>query len=153
MPGYCPRGFMCSEDTTQIQICPKNFYCPLGTIFGGAQTCASGLLATCPEGTENISKFGLAAVFIILSAVIFAGFHYKAKADAEQDLKRKRELDHNVIHSLSDQPKLARLSKTFDIEFQNLGLVLPSGVEIMGNVTGSLRSGRCTAIMGPSGYG
>ncbi|KAI8905545.1 P-loop containing nucleoside triphosphate hydrolase protein [Gorgonomyces haynaldii] len=54
---------------------------------------------------------------------------------------------------LAEDVKLERLSKTFDIEFDNLGLVLPNGVEIMGRVTGSLKSGRACAIMGPSGAG
>ncbi|CAG8488921.1 20517_t:CDS:10, partial [Racocetra persica] len=45
------------------------------------------------------------------------------------------------------------VKKTFDIEFENLGLVLPSGIEIMKGVTGKLSHGRTCAIMGPSGAG
>ncbi|CAG8752577.1 649_t:CDS:10, partial [Dentiscutata erythropus] len=59
---------------------------------------------------------------------------------------------------LSDQSmKLKRtlgpVKKTFDIEFENLGLVLPSGIEIIKGVSGKLIHGRTCAIMGPSGVG
>jgi ABC-type multidrug transport system ATPase subunit len=40
-----------------------------------------------------------------------------------------------------------------DIEFKDLGLTLPSGKVILEGVNGSVRAGRVTAIMGPSGAG
>ncbi|KAJ3087330.1 hypothetical protein HK102_011342, partial [Quaeritorhiza haematococci] len=43
--------------------------------------------------------------------------------------------------------------RTFDVSFENLGLVLPNGVEIMAGISGELKSGRMCAIMGPSGAG
>jgi ABC-type transport system involved in cytochrome bd biosynthesis fused ATPase/permease subunit len=158
LPNYCPKGFVCSFDTKEIRVCPKNFYCPPGTVeknedgLYGPLTCASGLLASCPPGTGQVSKFGLAGIFILLSAIIYSLFYYKEKADIEHARKRKQELqEQEHAKSFSDKPSLGRLSKTFDIEFEDLGLVLPNGVEIMGKVTGYLKSGRCTAIMGPSG--
>eukprot|EP00041_Stephanoeca_diplocostata_P031271 m.970807 g.970807 ORF g.970807 m.970807 type:complete len:769 (-) comp23925_c0_seq18:1023-3329(-) len=42
---------------------------------------------------------------------------------------------------------------TFDIEFQDIGLTLASNVTVMEGVTGMFLSGRCCAIMGPSGAG
>ena len=147
---------MCGVNTTTIEICPSGYYCPLGTVrngtVSGALTCGRGALASCPEGTEDASKVGLGLVFCLLAAIVYILFHYKAKADSEQSLKRKKELEHTVKFD-SEKPMLKRLDKTFDIEFQNLGCVLPNGVEIMGNVTGKLMSGRCTAVMGPSGAG
>ena len=53
----------------------------------------------------------------------------------------------------AEKPQLSRLTRTFDIRFENLGKTLPTGVEIMRGVTGELKSGRTCAIMGPSGAG
>ncbi|KAJ1341683.1 hypothetical protein BSLG_003705 [Batrachochytrium salamandrivorans] len=50
--------------------------------------------------------------------------------------------------SLSGKPV-----RTRSAILNNLGLKLPNGVEIMGNVSGVLRSGHTCAIMGPSGAG
>jgi len=41
----------------------------------------------------------------------------------------------------------------YDIEFENIGLTLPTGQTIMEGVSGRFSSGTCTAIMGPSGAG
>ncbi|KAF9918428.1 hypothetical protein BX616_008868 [Lobosporangium transversale] len=48
---------------------------------------------------------------------------------------------------------VSKVTRTFDIEFQKLGLTLPNGTSILQNVSGILRSGRTCAIMGPSGSG
>jgi ABC-type multidrug transport system ATPase subunit len=40
----------------------------------------------------------------------------------------------------------------FDVEFHDLGLVL-DGIEIVKGISGTLKSGRTCAIMGPSGAG
>ncbi|KAJ3040357.1 hypothetical protein HDV00_011013 [Rhizophlyctis rosea] len=42
---------------------------------------------------------------------------------------------------------------SFDIAFEDVGLVLPNGIEIMHGVTGQLKAGRLCAVMGPSGAG
>ena len=48
---------------------------------------------------------------------------------------------------------LLRLERTFDVEYRDLGLTLSNGTSIMSGVSGTLRSGRTCAIMGPSGAG
>ncbi|CAG8500378.1 14161_t:CDS:2, partial [Cetraspora pellucida] len=83
-------------------------------------------LAMCPAGSSKGNKFMLK----------------NAKYNrllTEQKLRLERTLDP--------------VKKTFDIEFENLGLVLPSGIEIMKGVSGKLAHGRTCAIMGPSGAG
>ncbi|KAI1313410.1 hypothetical protein EDD11_002645 [Mortierella claussenii] len=47
----------------------------------------------------------------------------------------------------------SKVARTFDIEFEHLGLTLSNGTSILQNVSGILRSGRTCAIMGPSGSG
>ncbi|KAG0269130.1 hypothetical protein DFQ27_004703 [Actinomortierella ambigua] len=46
-----------------------------------------------------------------------------------------------------------RTERSFDIRFEGLGLRLPTGVEIIKNVSGRLATGRTCAVMGPSGAG
>jgi ABC-type multidrug transport system fused ATPase/permease subunit len=43
--------------------------------------------------------------------------------------------------------------ETLLFDFQGLGLTLPEGKEILKSVTGQIRGGAVTAIMGPSGAG
>ncbi|KAF9956439.1 hypothetical protein BGZ70_009898 [Mortierella alpina] len=49
--------------------------------------------------------------------------------------------------------KVTRVTHTFDIEFEHLGLTLSNGTSILQNISGILRTGRTLAIMGPSGSG
>ncbi|KAG0206264.1 hypothetical protein BGX28_002261 [Mortierella sp. GBA30] len=49
--------------------------------------------------------------------------------------------------------KITRVTHTFDIEFEHLGLTLSNGTSILQNISGVLRTGRTCAIMGPSGSG
>ncbi|KAF9956319.1 hypothetical protein BGZ65_002825, partial [Modicella reniformis] len=49
--------------------------------------------------------------------------------------------------------KITKVSQTFDIEFEHLGLTLSNGTSILQNVSGVLKTGRACAIMGPSGSG
>ncbi|KAH6565656.1 hypothetical protein BASA62_007159 [Batrachochytrium salamandrivorans] len=123
---------------------------PIGTV----KPYSCGYLAYCPAGSATGDKFGVVIVFAVVAAIVYFIFVWKASSDKERDLKRKSEqnkADHEVL--TDEQPQIGRLSQTFDIEFENLGLKLPNGVEIMGNVSGVLRSGHTCAIMGPSGAG
>ncbi|KAF9913217.1 hypothetical protein BX616_010139 [Lobosporangium transversale] len=48
---------------------------------------------------------------------------------------------------------LPRAERSFDICFENLGLTLPTGSDIIKNISGRLIAGRTCAVMGPSGAG
>ncbi|KAF9431406.1 hypothetical protein BGZ76_000340 [Entomortierella beljakovae] len=48
---------------------------------------------------------------------------------------------------------LPKAERSFDIRFESLGLTLPSGVDIIQNISGRLITGRTCAVMGPSGAG
>ncbi|KAG0219434.1 hypothetical protein BGX31_011310 [Mortierella sp. GBA43] len=56
----------------------------------------------------------------------------------------------NMNESTMTLPKAER---SFDIRFEKLGLTLPTGVEIIKNISGRLLTGRTCAVMGPSGAG
>ncbi|EGF80003.1 hypothetical protein BATDEDRAFT_37074 [Batrachochytrium dendrobatidis JAM81] len=149
-PLYCPKSFTCSLDSKTIAICPKNSFCPVGTV----KPYSCGYLAYCPPGSSSGDKFGVVIIFAVVALIVYFIFVWKARSDKERDLKRNAEQNKADLEVLqADQPQLARLEQCFDIEFENLGLKLPNGVEIMANVSGALRSGRTCAIMGPSGAG
>ncbi|KAG0210871.1 hypothetical protein BGX28_008838 [Mortierella sp. GBA30] len=48
---------------------------------------------------------------------------------------------------------LPKAERSFDIRFEKLGLTLPTGVDIIKNISGRLKTGRTCAVMGPSGAG
>lgn len=45
------------------------------------------------------------------------------------------------------------MATPFDVSFENLGLVLHNGNTVLDGVTGTLKAGEVTAILGPSGSG
>ncbi|KAF9581810.1 hypothetical protein BGW38_001045 [Lunasporangiospora selenospora] len=48
---------------------------------------------------------------------------------------------------------IPRVERSFDIRFEKLGLTLPTGVDVIKNISGRLSAGRTCAVMGPSGAG
>ncbi|RKP05173.1 hypothetical protein THASP1DRAFT_26286, partial [Thamnocephalis sphaerospora] len=148
-PLYCCAGYYCPKPD-QIKICPKGKFCPRGSVE--PQGCHS--LASCPEGSASVSKFGVFALFLALVLVILVIFGIKKRKDTLKRVKYQHLLQYGYgAHDESANVDMGQVERTFDISFQDLGLVLPSGVEIMRGVTGELRSSRACAILGPSGAG
>ncbi|CAG8511444.1 36519_t:CDS:10, partial [Racocetra persica] len=94
-PTHCCEGFSCSENATNIALCPQGYFCIAGTVN------------PIPCDFFAISSFN----------------------------------------------RLNPVSKTFDIEFENIGLVLYNDIEILKGIKGKFQHGRTCAIMGPSGAG
>ncbi|RKP23613.1 P-loop containing nucleoside triphosphate hydrolase protein, partial [Syncephalis pseudoplumigaleata] len=161
----CPAGFFCPENTAQplyccggyycptpdkIKICPEGKFCP----HGSTEPQGCHFLAKCPEGTATVSKFGVIFLFGAFMTVASMLFAIKQRKD---NIKRNK-YQHLLQYGYGAQDESAnvdmgQVERTFDISFRNLGLVLPSGVEIMRGVSGELKSSRCCAILGPSGAG
>ncbi|KND03224.1 uncharacterized protein SPPG_09010 [Spizellomyces punctatus DAOM BR117] len=72
--------------------------------------------------------------------------------DAESDSEDEHDVP-DFVGDASSPPAKSDEHKRFEIEFENLGFTLPTGVEIMRGVTGDLKPGRLCAVMGPSGAG
>ncbi|KAF9193998.1 hypothetical protein BGZ50_006843 [Haplosporangium sp. Z 11] len=53
----------------------------------------------------------------------------------------------------ASEMNLPKAERSFDIRFEGLGLTLPTGVNIIKNISGRLTTGRTCAVMGPSGAG
>ncbi|RHZ83223.1 hypothetical protein Glove_99g57 [Diversispora epigaea] len=145
-PVYCCEGYYC-QTPKSIKLCPEGHFCPIGTV--NPPSCH--YMAYCPPGSTSANKYFivvLVAVFILLILILFK---IKEIKDNKKNKKYKRLLIEPRIEN--SERTLDRVPRTFDIEFEDLGLVLPSGIEIMKGVSGSLKHGRTCAIMGPSGAG
>ncbi|KAI8814586.1 hypothetical protein BJ742DRAFT_703938 [Cladochytrium replicatum] len=168
-PIYCPAKYYCPTPS-QVLPCPANNYCPVGSV--APLRCV--FLAYCPEKTDSAPKFGIFVIFAVFSVVVWIIFSLVDRHRSIRNLKHlfrlevvKRESEDSgkaKAHpeGSADDPEdpksstlmgLSRVQRPFDLKFQNLGVMLPSGVEIMRSVSGELRGGRLCAIMGPSGAG
>lgn len=95
--------------------------------------------------------------------VIYIVFFVKSRADRiiQERTNRQLQLAYDPNTALDEvtegdplyPQQTAIVERTFELRFADLGLILPTGVDIMRGVTGKLSSGRSCAIMGPSGSG
>ncbi|KAJ3056202.1 hypothetical protein HK102_011235, partial [Quaeritorhiza haematococci] len=148
-PIYCPSRYYCDANATTATRCPRGSFCPEGTV----EPLSCNALANCPEGSKSANKFAIFAVFVVFAVLVWFAFRWKEKHDNLRRLKHREQIANLLKGSLTNDKTLSKLSKTFDISFDNLGLTLGNGVTIMKGVTGELKSGRSCAIMGPSGAG
>lgn len=153
IPIYCPPGYMCSADAKKLRLCPAGFYCPIGTVEDNALSCFHNILANCPEGSSSASKFGIAVGFLGAFALLKFIFNRKANIDALISKKHQEELKLVNNVRFADKMQLEKLKHTFDIDFEDIGLTLPNGTQILSGINGRLQSGHAMAIMGPSGSG
>ncbi|KAI9599551.1 hypothetical protein BDF19DRAFT_419105 [Syncephalis fuscata] len=148
-PFYCCAGYYCPSPK-EIEICPSGKFCPLGSVT--TQGCH--FLASCPEGTSTVSKFGVVILFAALMLVVALFFSIKNRLNRLKQAKYKHLLQFGYGDAdESAKVDLGEVEKTFNIAFTDLGLTLNNGVKIMAGVTGQLSSGRSCAILGPSGAG
>ncbi|CAG8440511.1 6656_t:CDS:10 [Acaulospora morrowiae] len=145
-PVYCCEGYYCSRDTTQLTPCPSGYFCTLGTV----DPISCHYLALCPLGSSSANKYFVVLFVLVLASIILILLHIKRKSDELKRMKYQR-----ILHEkrpLSERT-LGSVPKYFDIEFENLSLVTPMGIEILKGVSGKFLHGRTCAIMGPSGAG
>ncbi|KAJ2998350.1 hypothetical protein HDV02_004565 [Globomyces sp. JEL0801] len=133
----CPAGSFCVGQKQKVECTPGFYWYPV-----------------CPEGSFEAPKFAVLLVFVVVAVIVYVLFSFKQKADVLREKKRKEELLlAGRAAKYNDKPEIEKLKTTFDIEFNDLGLRLPNGIEIMKGVSGKLGAGRTCAIMGPSGAG
>ncbi|RIA87160.1 hypothetical protein C1645_828180 [Glomus cerebriforme] len=145
-PVYCCPGYYCNEDATEIHVCPKGSFCAIGSV----SPISCHYLAYCPEGSKQANKYFIAVIVLLVAIIIAILFAVNNKADQLKTAKYKKLLNEQKMkYEMSLDP----IERKFDIEFENLELILPSGITIMKGVTGKLSHGRTCAIMGPSGAG
>jgi ABC-type uncharacterized transport system fused permease/ATPase subunit len=106
----------------------------------------------CPEGSDSAKVYIplVITLGIIITALGILFFWHQRKIRNENrksSVLNEEKIEYSRL--AGDSWKFNRLN----IEFRDLGLVLPSGQCILQNVSGKLESGTLTAVMGPSGCG
>ncbi|KAI9228514.1 MAG: hypothetical protein DHS80DRAFT_27237 [Piptocephalis tieghemiana] len=161
----CPSGFYCPENTFQPSFCCGGYYCPTPAEIKPCpvgHVCQKGSAVTkvcylgyCSPGSHTETKIAVFVVFVAFLVLIWTAFAIKNRFQTNKRSKYKARIQaiKNTPAFMRKGTKLVSSSRVFDISFENLGLTLPNGVNIMRNVTGELRSGRSCAVMGPSGAG
>lgn len=161
----CEPGKFC-PDASQMLDCPEGKYCPIGT----SEPLDCRGLAACNDPGQRRFKTGYAAAVMILYivlavATLFLGKRWLIKnrtgstkekaADSAQDTSDDQRDDEGLCEvTLSEEQPTAGLRKPnmeMNIDFQDLQLSIPNVGNIMKAVSGRLRSGTLTAVMGPSG--
>jgi len=149
-PSYCCKGWYCPNSTVALE-CPPGYWCPRGSV--SYQTCFGLGLGKCPERTDRAPKYGIFIIFIAFFIIISIIFAIRNKKRKIKNAKYNNILQ-NFMNEKEDRPEAVSIDrKKYNIRFENLGLVLPSKVEIMRGVSGEFKSGRTCCIMGPSGAG
>ncbi|KAJ3266288.1 hypothetical protein HDU77_001777 [Chytriomyces hyalinus] len=171
-PMPCPIGFYCPDYNT-VLVCPAGSYCPTGSTV--PRPCP--FLSSCPAGSGTQAHYGTVVIVLALDFLLFLGYvalrireRMRAEPDkplfsfaAKQTNAAEPSKSNVTISDVDNNIKAltAGFEKGLDghkdlsmyYEFENLCLRLPDGKEILQGVSGSIRAGRMTAIMGPSGAG
>ena len=160
----CPESYYCPNASLKI-LCPAGYYCREGSI----KPTGCSFFSNCPKGTKSdrMEFGGLAMVFIIMIiiAIIYvsyeAAFRFYVRYSLKNVKKHKRtklflkDVNENSNLLASDKPSGFRSNQfTVDIGFKDLGLTLKgSGKRVLDSVTGEIKHGKLTAVMGLSGAG
>ena len=158
----CPAGFYCPTPT-ESYICPPGYFCKKGSVE--PTKCPS--LASCPEGSvkASLSWFGFICLVIILVGLWLAywlmvtliSVNQRKLGRVQSAKERLWKLLNPLLASNCGKPKSFRAFRAIrpkiTFEFENMGLTLRGGKNILSGVTGSFHHSRIAAIMGPSGAG
>ncbi|XP_065051308.1 uncharacterized protein LOC135680985 [Rhopilema esculentum] len=164
----CPRGYFCEQSTEKI-ICPKGYYCREGTTK--AYKCPA--FSICKEGESAPLQNAIGPVvtivvimFIIGTYAVFEHFrllkyfanHYWRAITGDLHYSVEDGIKYLITtmedFACSTDAQLEPKDYTIDLSFSDLSLTLKgSGKLVLQAVTGEIRSGEVTAIMGPSGAG
>jgi len=162
----CPKGFFCPKNSQQPTYCCQGWYCPDSSVAypcseghwcprGSVkeQTCFGLGISKCPERTHQAPKYGIFLIFVVFFVIVAVFFAIKNRRRKIKNAKYNNLLQ-NFMEEKEERPEAVAIDrKKYNIQFENLGLVLPSKIEIMRGVTGEFKSGRTCCIMGPSGAG
>eukprot|EP00026_Physarum_polycephalum_P000451 Phypoly_transcript_00452.p1 GENE.Phypoly_transcript_00452~~Phypoly_transcript_00452.p1 ORF type:complete len:1573 (+),score=187.05 Phypoly_transcript_00452:292-4719(+) len=163
----CELTYYCPEGSFQMNLCPAGFYCPepskkLKCTSG--HYCREGFttpekchpLVVCPAGTPS-EKFAISGILFDIAIVVVLLVAYAIGLKIRDRMRKKRDairvaspLPKRMSTSINLKPK----TNTINFGFDKMGLELHgSKKKVLDGVTGEIRSGRVTAVMGPSGAG
>ncbi|KAI9340587.1 hypothetical protein BDR26DRAFT_861433 [Obelidium mucronatum] len=175
-PMACPAGFYCPS-YNEVKVCPAGSFC----LTGSTAPTPCQFLSTCPTGAHVEKHFGALAIVILLDILLLVVFIYyrirELKMNREPIIAlvpysiqrlfgKKESATPPQTSSLQDKKEKSPVINSTDslvvkghddlrmnYKFEGLSLKLATGKEILKGVSGEIKSGRMTAIMGPSGAG
>jgi hypothetical protein len=152
-PVPCPAGFFCNSTSSSYK-CPEGAYCK--EFSYKAAKCPA--LSSCPEGASSPNSTSLLVIIVVctlaLSSVLYLWktrrFFFAESISLEEEDEEEEE--GVSVDEKEFDPETASFQR-LNVGFDNLGLVLNSGRRVLSQMTGELKGGTLTAIMGPSGSG
>ena len=158
----CTAGFYCPTPT-ESYLCPAGYFCKKGSV----EPTKCPAMASCPEGSvkASLSWFGFLCLVIILIGLWMAywfmvtliAINQRKLGRTQSARERLWKLLNPLLASSSSKPKSFRAFRAIrpriTFHFEDMGLTLRGGQEILSGVTGSFHHSRIAAIMGPSGAG
>jgi ABC-type multidrug transport system ATPase subunit len=151
----CPEGYYCPTTLEKI-ICPKGYFCPLGSLE--PLPCDGNAAGSCEvEGSARaVTWIPLLISLLILSVLSTIPVVSKIIQDWQRNertspMKSKSRL-FKSIPLLQDEISFNTNSSPVSIQFDNIKLVTGKTTRIS-DVSGHIRPGRFTAIIGGSGAG
>ncbi|XP_028413508.1 ABC transporter G family member 28-like [Dendronephthya gigantea] len=173
VPKPCPRGYYCPKPDV-MKPCKSGYYCRPGS----TEPDPCPWLTKCKENSSAPIFNFIAPLLDLLVLLIFiallvlyhkwetAKFYFNVYftrfTGRERSSTKSFCVDAGIANTtvklgeFSDtEEEIERKSYTIDISFKNLGLTLKGGDQkvVLQGVTGHVRSGEVTAVMGPSGAG
>jgi len=145
----CPQGYYCPT-TAEAIPCPEEHFCPVGSIE--PKKCAGSASGSCGSEKAYRSVVWIPFFFALLFLVgVFAADYYLISNKSELRLKRTGSGGFKPVASV-DSSSLPQVKSPVSIKFDNIRLVTGKTVRISG-VSGFIRPGKFTAILGGSGAG
>lgn len=151
----CPEGYYCPTTAEKIK-CPKKHFCPLGTTE--PISCEGNAAGSCEdEGSARAIIWVPLFISMCILTVIFLLPYVTEWWETMQQKERTNPMRHKSrlfksIPLLSDEMSFSTDSSPVSIKFDNIRLVSGKTTRIS-DVSGRIRPGRFTAIIGGSGAG
>jgi len=168
MAKMCPAGSYCPTTDFAIE-CPEGYFCPLGSTT--PQKCSGWAAYSCGKGSSRQVVWLPQLIALIIIGLVAAGYSYDK--ETEELVQRilcyggthinfrkvsvsSEDLGGGAVgsHKSADSALVSVLAKTapVSIAFNDITLVTGKTVRISG-VSGHIRPGKFTAILGGSGAG
>jgi ABC-type multidrug transport system ATPase subunit len=161
----CPEGYYCPNPAQQFK-CPKDYFCPQGST--SPKECRSVATGSCSEGVGRevvwVPLFiaGIILIFIFYLEILIDYFFYfyltkRPSSAAGSPISPAPSGSQQAHHrfqkvSLNEQFSFSTTSSLVEIQFEKLMLVTNNTTRI-NQVSGRIRPGKFTAIIGGSGAG